>query len=1073
MRTNRFVPKGIIRSSGEHEAGDGACDEVINLRYEDGTMRPCGTKSVIANDTPFVMFYKHSMPGSSVYIGAHIDGDTGSKIVSTVSLNGNGGYEIGETIASFGAGDNIDIKFINNIAIISSDERGVIYSYVYVDGEYKLLSDGTLPDIMLDFSRADFRGGDIQSYPNGNVSGPAYHNPDFELSGVADKYAESGNVNVESVVSDIKSGLNYIRHIKDKHRTEGYVGVCANFTLFDGSETKPSQPVWFYLGGAPKIQFGYGEGNTGNRSMFVSMPTSSLSVWINSLGLANPEQYEKYSDVIKSVNIYCTYPHSGIDIDKTFDYSGNGPLLVNSVNQWSDLSKQPGGGNIKYTYAFGPNGYGAMKGKVYQSSSHFSFVREKVRNVETEMFYCQKRVRFSPNIEQMREVVELDFSERMLTFDTMPVENSGYVKRYGKMMTYNSRLHLFDITNTLMLPHASGTHDALFGQSWTRSSNMFVNREFASEISNLCQLPDITTVGGILIIKSRKEGSILTSKRNIDVTTFTSTKFADQGSRRYIILRYMPDIVDIDTISVDLYFEANNTTYKWSTSPNPSKSSNFAYVEAISDPNARPLVDFYTTVPDDDIVVSGPSAYNPNAQYRYPVSHFNEPLPNSTYYGDAYEYACIDVTDMYADGDMAHIDRVQDSTTYRESDTVVVSSQNNPIFFSPENSYRIGGNVRSVVPNSGEISDVQYGQYPLSVFTDNGVYAMQQGSGKILYATVNKIAEDVIDDGCGALPTTYGISFISNGGVFLMVGRRCWRISAALDGPPDYDIRNCEQYKAAHMCHFHHLCAWTNPNGAIYTMDDFENVGPGTIVYNSDGVPTGGRVDSIDGNNIVYGGDKYAYTESMNVNLLYDIEPYLSGDFRDEIEDASKVTMAFDRTKAELLISISDKPYTYAYSFVEKQWHKILEVFDFSSDSIVLMPSTDGRYHAVCDITKEHHDATRGMLVHLQTRCLKFGTESYKAVHRCIGRVNINNTHNYEIPNGWITGMYLYASRDMRNWSMVGLNQARGYADIYNINKTSAHFKYYLISLGGRLLEDSEITCFDTDVQYRYEDKER
>ena len=1030
MRTNRVTPKGIIRITGEHDAGDGACDEVINLRYEQGTMRLCGKKGVFATSaTVFKAFYVHRMPGGAVYIGVYDDG-TAQK-VSEVDINTSKVAVPGELIAQFSASDTLDVKFINNLCVISSEEQAKIYTYAYIDSAYRPLSDGTLPDIQLGFAKTDYYGR-MPLVSLGNVSMDA-DITDFVLDGVAAKYASNGTVSIESCKADVNAGLSYIRHASDKHRTEGWVAVCATLSLFDNSETKPTQPVWFYLGGTPNIRYGKDGGTTGQGSLFIGMPTSSLTVNIAAI----TGDYAKYKDLIRSVNIYSTYPMSGVDMEKTF--SDNAAAIVSSVQTWA--LKWKGNSNTKQTvYILNDrvmSGTASGGYDVYTMAGGWSRVAPK--DFDNALFRLQKSIPYQSDYASMcNETVELDFSEAAVAEALMPAENSGYVRRFGKMEAYNSRIHLYDLKNTLSLPGDRGNPDGLFGPSWMYRADDASASAFAGMLSTWTG-KSVSSSVAVCTVLTKKEGVTLRASRTIRVPLFSD------GGVTYIVVRALPTVADVDSYEATVY----PTTGKATFALRRSASYNYAYGEAIGKPGARYLADFLA------------------GDYALPTSipEFHTGAVGDEHFTAAYEYVCVPVESTTESWD----DIGDDITEYDEIDTVVASAQNNPTYFSPENSYRIGGRVLGIAPNADGISEVTIGQYPLAVFTDNGIYSLVQGDGKILYSRVAKIAEDVAKEGSALMPTTYGVAFLAGDGVFILKGRQCARISLALDGPPDWDIRQCEQYIRAHKCTETHLYAWKHGSDFVYT--DSITPSEGNIAYNKYGEALPLRISGAGGTGIEYDGDEYTYSESDNVNLLYDISDYLSDDFRDEIADTSKVRLLFDSYKAELIVSITDRPYSYVYSFAERQWHKITETFAFGSDNLALLYPGEGT--EIRNINDETFALNEPVIAHLQTRCTKFGTESYKSVHRLLGRVNINNTHSDEIHNGDLTGMYLYASRDMRHWAMVGLYQHKGYTDLMHVNKTAAHFKYFIITLGGKLIKDSEITGFDADVLYRYQDKER
>ncbi len=130
--------------------------------------------------------------------------------------------------------------------------------------------------------------------------------------------------------------------------------------------------------------------------------------------------------------------------------------------------------------------------------------------------------------------------------------------------------------------------------------------------------------------------------------------------------------------------------------------------------------------------------------------------------------------------------------TYEESNTINVTALDNPIYFPVEHSYAFAGNIIDVGIATEQISESQIGMYPVNVFTDKGIYALQQGEGAILYGNIIPINTDVCTG--DVLQSRNGLIYIANNNIYLLHGRRNLCISTLIDGPIDYDIRNNESY---------------------------------------------------------------------------------------------------------------------------------------------------------------------------------------------------------------------------------------------------------------------------------------
>lgn len=124
------------------------------------------------------------------------------------------------------------------------------------------------------------------------------------------------------------------------------------------------------------------------------------------------------------------------------------------------------------------------------------------------------------------------------------------------------------------------------------------------------------------------------------------------------------------------------------------------------------------------------------------------------------------------------------SPTFTEPNRIQVSATNNPFSLPFENSYAVG-NEGSRVLAMNTIADslvdsTFYGNYPLYIFTTDGIFALRAGSGEILYLGTENINHDRLIDsttialnGSVVYPCVEGLKALS--------GRTAVRISADID----------------------------------------------------------------------------------------------------------------------------------------------------------------------------------------------------------------------------------------------------------------------------------------------------
>lgn len=130
-----------------------------------------------------------------------------------------------------------------------------------------------------------------------------------------------------------------------------------------------------------------------------------------------------------------------------------------------------------------------------------------------------------------------------------------------------------------------------------------------------------------------------------------------------------------------------------------------------------------------------------------------------------------------------------------EPSAINVTEQYNPFVFDVNHSYFAPGKVLDVQPQMVAVKDVSFGDYPLNVFTDRGVYALLQGSGTVLYGGFKSIS-NLIASGVGRIPTESGTFFIAAGGLWTVAGDSAILVSEALTPGPHKFIRSNIGYQS-------------------------------------------------------------------------------------------------------------------------------------------------------------------------------------------------------------------------------------------------------------------------------------
>ena len=190
----------------------------------------------------------------------------------------------------------------------------------------------------------------------------------------------------------------------------------------------------------------------------------------------------------------------------------------------------------------------------------------------------------------------------------------------------------------------------------------------------------------------------------------------------------------------------------------------------------------------------------------------------------------------------------------KETNAINVSLRQNPFAFSLKASYSFSGKIKDIVPSYIPISEVQISQFPVTVFTSNGIFALEQGDDDVLYETIDPQQPYIIDG--KAKTTPLGSFFTSSGNLYLMSGRKVVDVSFPLDGKIDINLRGLDSYKT--------LC-----NNTVYLNDYLSNQDFSDFVTSSSLT-----YDQLHNELIIGSGDEaipYSYVLNLDTKLYHKV----------------------------------------------------------------------------------------------------------------------------------------------------------------------------------------------------------
>ena len=124
-----------------------------------------------------------------------------------------------------------------------------------------------------------------------------------------------------------------------------------------------------------------------------------------------------------------------------------------------------------------------------------------------------------------------------------------------------------------------------------------------------------------------------------------------------------------------------------------------------------------------------------------------------------------------------------DNRYYLDENRLQVSRIDNPFVGEAKHSYQVGGQdskILGIATSSVQVSDGQFGEFPLFIFTNEGVYTLRQGiDPAILYSTISPVSKERL------LPGTIceigaGIIYCTADGVKLMSGTSVKNLSESM-----------------------------------------------------------------------------------------------------------------------------------------------------------------------------------------------------------------------------------------------------------------------------------------------------
>ena len=676
MPASKITFNGINRAVSDF-SNAGSCEELINLRPTDTGLNPAKDFQVMMRNIPWRNIWVHKVGPYTKYVAMKVVDNGTGKEISFWQIDENGeviGSALGEPFTVDWEFDDNSVHFAamgNMFTISIADSATSIYrnlSFIWKDGSYSEIS-AELEHLTEVMDSATLTQGDITIYTTSvsltqdptNMELVSAMNDGFNILEAENPTVAFGRFLVALCLRTTDGKEFWTAKWMGNNMDQAIKGTDGdpNYTVVIGSTTT----YWYNADDNGKITGLVGPGNDGTAIAALAGCTYSVTI-------PRIVEYTEGTSMLSEVCVYASRPERYIDTQDP-----------NTVSTY-------GAGNLGHLF-------------LLRTDADY--------HPEDQLLYLQERIPIKTLLSGSK-TVELRFGGVTQTTGKTLEADAGMVRRYGDMLSYNSRLHYYGST-----------------------SETFLSRPTFVTYGALGVSPHVYIT--YLRIKKADGSSIL-----VQNTRMTS-------------LRFSPMIVIYpDARVTNVYVRRTDNDQVWEADMTPSNRYNFSYAKSFS------LVSDATL--------------------------------------------------------LAELDAAQTLTSFLsdEPQDLNVTEQYNPFVFDVSHSYRAPGAILDVQPQMVSVPDVTYGDYPLNVFTSNGVFALTQGNGEVLYARFVPVSGLVSESNCAV--TDEGTFFIAAGGIWLIAGRRTILVSDALHEGPHKYIRSAVGYQA--LSH----------NEEIYNVQPYESQVP-------------------------------------------------------------------------------------------------------------------------------------------------------------------------------------------------------------------------------------------------------
>lgn len=351
----------------------------------------------------------------------------------------------------------------------------------------------------------------------------------------------------------------------------------------------------------------------------------------------------------------------------------------------------------------------------------------------------------------------------------------------------------------------------------------------------------------------------------------------------------------------------------------------------------------------------------------------------------------------------------------RNGNIFKVSSANNLIDFPLINTYQVGnGDIIGFASSTRALSQGQFGQYPLYVFTTEGIYAMEQTTTGT-YSSCQPISREVCCNPNGILQLDGSVLFTTTKGLMLLSGTEVVPFAPLLVGEVGL------------------------------TPQTSSTIGAGEAVY----------LNAI------------TYTQLVTMQNSISMS-----DFREYVSDLdTRLSYIYDKNK--VLVYNKKHNYSYLIDITTRIATKIAESIQFDNGNYP-EPEFGIAYNKTMQLKTMAYklDPDRYTQTMFQTRPIKLGTYDLKSSFRVVlrGKFDVEKD-KFDAKNDKKAGLYVFGSNDTERWMYLGGTERSG--SFYDLGTTihRVSCKYFMVIYVGSISGDSKINGLEISSNVKYNNK--